>query len=272
MSRFHAAFSIGTVVGALVGTAMNALHISVVAHLLAVALIVAVGGQFGARGFLPVGENDHAAEHRRSPWHAWTERRTILIGVFVLCMTFAEGTGNDWLGVATIDGYHASAALGSFAYVVFVAAMTTGRWFGPHVLDRHGRVAVLQASAVCAMVGVVVVVFGPSIATAVAGIVLWGLGVALGFPTGMSAAADDPRYAPARVSTVATIGYGAFLAGPSLVGFIGDHTGVLHALTVTAAALALGAITAVSTRPLVADAGSPAATVELVTGGGPDLP
>jgi predicted MFS family arabinose efflux permease len=252
MSRFHAAFSIGTVAGALVGAAMNALHVHPMAHLLAVVALVAVSGQICARGFLPAGETEHAApEHRRSPWHAWTERRTLLIGVFVLCMTFAEGTGNDWLGVATIDGYHASAALGSFAFVVFVTAMTTGRWFGPHVLDRYGRVSVLQASAACAMAGGLVVVFGPSWGTAVVGIVLWGLGVALGFPTGMSAAADDPRHAPARVSTVATIGYAAFLAGPSIIGFVGDHTGVLHALTVTAAVLAIGAITAVSTRPLV---------------------
>jgi hypothetical protein len=55
------------------------------------------------------------------------------------------------------------------------------------------------------------------------------------------------------VSTVATIGYAAFLAGPSLIGVIGNHTGVLRALTLTACVLALGAITAAATRPLVVD-------------------
>ena len=108
----------------------------------------------------------------------------MLIGLFVLCMTFAEGTGNDWLGVAATDGYRAGAALASFAYVLFVASMTTGRWFGPRVLDRFGRVLVLRAGALCAMAGVLVVVFGPSLVTAMIGIVLWGLGAALGFPTG----------------------------------------------------------------------------------------
>ena len=108
----------------------------------------------------------------------------------------------------------------------------------------------LRAGAVCAMAGVLVVVVGPSLATALIGIILWGLGAALGFPTGMSAAADEPRYAAGRVSTVATLGYVAFLAGPSLIGLIGNETGVLRALTVTAGLLALGFAVAGSTRPL----------------------
>jgi MFS family permease len=134
--------------------------------------------------------------------------------------------------------------------VLFVASMTTGRWFGPRVLDRFGRVLVLRAGALCAMAGVIVVVFGPSLATAMIGIVLWGLGAALGFPTGMSAAADQPLYAAGRVSAVATIGYVAFLAGPSLIGVIGNDAGVLRALTVTAGVLAVGFSVAGSTRPL----------------------
>lgn len=251
MSKFHAAFSVGTVSGALVGAAMNAVHVRPVFHLVAVAIGVAVAVPYFARGFMPAGADDHATEgEHRSPLKAWTERRTLLIGVFVLCMTFAEGTGNDWLGVASIDGYGTSAALGSVAYVMFVVAMTTGRWFGPHALDRFGRVKVLRAGALCAFIGVLVVVYGPNIGTALVGILLWGLGTSLGFPTGMSAAADDPTHSAGRVSVVATIGYVAFLAGPSLIGLIGNHTGVLKALTVTAALVGVGFLVAGSTKPL----------------------
>ena len=252
MSRFHAAFSIGTVVGALGGAAMNALDVAPVAHLLFIAVLVGVVTQIEARSFLSDvhGELDDHRD-RRPAWQAWTEPRTLLIGVFVLCMAFAEGTGNDWLGVAVIDGYGASDALGSMAYVAFVAAMTTGRWFGPRYLDRYGRVIVMRCGALAAMVGVLIVVFGPALGTALVGTLLWGLGAALGFPTGMSAAADDAALAPGRVSAVATIGYAAFLAGPALIGVIGNETGVLLALTVTAAACALGAVVAGSTRPLI---------------------
>ncbi len=58
------------------------------------------------------------------------------------------------------------------------------------------------------------------------------MGASLGFPVGMSAAADDPAKAAARVSVVSTIGYTAFLGGPPLLGFLGSHFGVLHALLI----------------------------------------
>ncbi|MEZ5298279.1 MAG: MFS transporter [Ilumatobacteraceae bacterium] len=255
MSRFHAAFSLGTVVGALGGAAMNALDVAPITHLLTVAVAVALGVQVSVRGFIPAGDADgdradDEAGEQRSVLAAWKEPRTVLIGLFVLCTTFAEGTGNDWIGVATIDGHGASDAMGSVAYVMFVSSMTLGRWFGPGALDRFGRVPVLRVSSFSSLVGVLVVVLSPSLGFALIGVVLWGAGAALGFPTGMSAAADDPRLAASRVSAVATIGYVAFLAGPSLIGFIGDRTGVLEALTVTAVLAGIGLTVAGSTRPL----------------------
>ena len=254
MPRFHAAFSVGTVIGALLGAAMNASHVSVTVNLLLIAALIAVAVPLATRGFLPAGTQTHD-EHRdkRHPLKAWSESRTLLIGLFVLTMAFTEGTANDWIGVATIDGYGATAALGSLAYGVFVASMTVGRWYGAQLLDRFGRVPVLRASAATALVGLLIVVFGPDLVTALIGTVLWGLGAALGFPVGMSAAADQPRYAPGRVSVVATIGYVAFLAGPPLIGLIGNHVGVLRALTVTAGVLAVGLLVVGATRPLVDD-------------------
>ena len=268
MSRFHAGFSVGTVAGALIGAGMNALDVPVTGHLLVMAAIVGVGVPWATTGFLP---GDHAtAQHGddadgaapRHPLAAWKEKRTLLIGLFVLTMAFTEGTGNDWLGVATIDGYGASDVTGSMAYVLFVAAMTGGRWFGPQALDRFGRVLVLRVSAAMSLAGVIIVVVGPSLVTAMIGIVLWGLGAALGFPTGMSAAADDPKYAAGRVSVVATVGYMAFLAGPALIGLLGDHVGVLKALTLTAALLAVGLITAGATAPLPVATAEPASTTD----------
>jgi MFS family permease len=81
--------------------------------------------------------------------------------------------------------------------------MTIGRWFGTQILDRFGRVPVLRACAASALTGLLIVVFGPNLVTAMVGTVLWGLGTALGFPVGMSAAADQRHYAAGRVSVVA---------------------------------------------------------------------
>jgi MFS family permease len=64
----------------------------------------------------------------------------------------------------------------------------------------------------------------------------------------MSAAADDPARAPARVSVVSTIGYAAFLAGPPLLGFLGDHVGVLRSLTVVGAVVLLALLVVPAVR------------------------
>jgi fucose permease len=258
MPRFHAGFSVGTVAGALLGSAMVALGVSATVHLVAVAAIVAVVGPLAVRDFLP---NGHApAEHgeRRNPLKAWTEPRTVLIGVFVFAAAFTEGTGTDWLGVAMIDGYGAAAALGALTFAIFLAAMTLGRWFGPGLIDRRGRVLTVRVFAALALVGLALVVWGATLPVAMAGAALWGLGTALGFPVGMSAAGDDPAHAPARVSVVATIGYIAFLAGPPLIGFLGEHTGTLRALTVTGGLVALGLMISGVLRPLPGPGRAPA--------------
>jgi fucose permease len=256
MSRFHAGWSIGTVAGAGAGAAMVALGVPVAVHLIAAALAVAVAVPIAARRFLP-----HAPVHadpaqrdgtaaRRSPLRAWTEPRTLLIGLFVLCMAFTEGTSNDWLSLAVIGGYHTAAALGTLTFAVFLAAMTTGRWFGPAFIDRHGRVRVLRVCAVTALAGLLLIEAGGLLLAALAGAALLGLGTSLGFPTGISAAADDPRYAPGRVSTAASIGYLAFLAGPPSIGFLADQVGVLRGLSVAGVLLIVAFLLSPVTAPI----------------------
>jgi MFS family permease len=242
MPRFHAGWSIGTVAGAGVGAAMVALHVPVTVHLLAAALIVAVAAPAATFRFLPrtqAAAGRAAPAVRRSALAAWTEPRILLIGVFVLCVTVIEGAGNDWLSLGVISGYHTAAAVGAVTFAIFLAAMTTGRWFGPGFIDRYGRVPVLRVSAATALAGLLVIGFSGYLPAVLAGAVLMGLGTALGFPVGLSAAADDSRYAAGRVATASSIGYVAFLAGPPVIGLLADHVGVLHALVIAGVLLAI---------------------------------
>ena len=261
MSRYHAGFSLGTVAGAGIGAVMVLASVPVTAHLLVVAIGTAVVIPLAVRGFLPdvaqtADRGTETAEHRAEKadrggvFRRWLEPRTLLIGVFVFAFAFAEGTGNDWIAVSLIDGYQASAAAGTVGFAVFLTAMTAGRWFGPNLLDRYGRVAVVRTLAVVATGGLLVFIFSPSTPLAFVGIGLWGAGTSLGFPVGMSAAADDPAAAAGRVSVVASIGYCAFLAGPPLIGFLGEQAGVLKALNVVAGLLAVAALVAAALRPL----------------------
>jgi fucose permease len=258
MPWFHAAFSGGTVLAALVGAGLTWLRVPLALHLGTVTVLGLVAVFWGTAQFLPAfGEDSPAAEaatgRARS---AWTEPRTLMIGLVVLAAAFAEGTANDWMAVAFVEGHHVDKALGVVALAVFLSFMTAGRILGTHVLDRYGRVPVLRTLFVAAVVGCLLVVFGDPW-LAFVGTAIWGVGASLGFPVGMSAAADDPARAPLRLSVVTTVGYGAFLAGPPLLGFLGDHFGVLNALLVVGAVSVVALLVVPSAKPLPAAAPEP---------------
>ena len=247
MPRFHAGWSAGSLAGAGLGVVVIALGTPLLAHLLLVALVVGVVAVVGTRGFLPA-EPDHAEERASRGPSAWRDPRTLAIGLMVLCFAMVEGTANDWLALGLIDGYGVAHWVGVAGFATFVVAMTSGRLYGPVLLDRFGRPAVLWGSASLAALGAVLTVQGQVLPLVALGIVLWGLGAALGFPVGMSAAADGGPRAAARVSVVSTIGYGAFLAGPPLLGHLGDRIGTLEVLLAVTALMLPASLSVLATR------------------------
>lgn len=247
MPRFHAGWSAGSLVGAGLGVVVIALGTPMLAHLLLVTVVVGVVAVLGTRGFLPA-EPEHADGRSPRGPSAWRDPRTLAIGLMVLCFAMVEGTANDWLALGLIDGYGVAHWVGVAGFATFVVAMTAGRLYGPVLLDRFGRPVVLWGSAALAAVGAVLTVLGQVVPLVALGIVLWGLGAALGFPVGMSAAADGGPRAAARVSVVSTIGYGAFLAGPPLLGHLGDRIGTLEVLLAVTALMLPASLSVLATR------------------------
>ena len=241
MPWFHAAFSGGTLLGALIGSQATRFQIPLSIHLTVISVITALVLLWGTNKFIAaeVVEHKNAEGQKIKQKSAWTEPRTLLIGVMVLAAAFTEGTANDWIAVAFVDGHGTTATQGVFGLSAFLLFMTAGRVFGSMALNKFGRVLVLRVLFAAALIGSLLFVFGGPVG-AYFGAAIWGLGASLGFPVGMSAASDDPKRAAARISVVSTIGYCAFLAGPPLVGFLGEEVGILMAL------LAVGAISALA--------------------------
>ena len=241
MPWFHAAFSGGTLLGALIGSQATRLQIPLSIHLTVISIITALVLLWGTNKFIAaeVVEHKNAEGIKIKQKSAWTEPRTLLIGVMVLAAAFTEGTANDWIAVAFVDGHGTTATQGVFGLSAFLLFMTAGRVLGSMALNKFGRVLVLRVLFAAALIGSLLFVFGGPVG-AYLGAAIWGLGASLGFPVGMSAASDDPKRAAARISVVSTIGYCAFLAGPPLVGFLGEEVGILMAL------LAVGAISALA--------------------------
>ncbi|MFE7329547.1 MFS transporter [Streptomyces sp. NPDC057565] len=254
LPTLHGCFSLGTVIGGLIGMAATAAALPVAWHLTGVA-VAAAGILVYALRAIPAGmgikETSPAtgtAQHSGPP--VWRDRRLLLIGGIVLAMALAEGAANDWLPLLMVDGHGLDAALGSLVFVGFAAAMTLGRFSGTYFLNRFGRAAVIRASAVSGAVGLTLVIFSDSVAVAAAAVLFWGLGASLGFPVALSAAGDSGPDQTARVSLVATIGYVAFLVGPPALGFLGDHYGLRSAMLVVLVfvAAAIGIAPAADTR------------------------
>ncbi|MCU1548493.1 MAG: transporter [Arthrobacter sp.] len=263
MPRLHGAFSLGTVAGAGMGAWAAGAGTPVFWHLAAVGILVAGSVATAASWFradttpveaaknfkparpdtfedpstgpLPIisqatGRPEEPLDNKRQIAQAWRDRRTLLLGVLVLGLALAEGAAGDWVALALADGHDQSDAAGAAGYGLFVTFMTVGRFAGTFVLDRFGRVPVMRWCAAMAVLGLGLFVFAPVPWMAYVALAIWGLGASLGFPVGMSAAADDPVKAAARVSVVSTIGYGAFLCGPPLLGLLAEHVGILHSL------------------------------------------
>lgn len=247
MPRLHAGFSVGTIVGAVIGTVMTWLDVPFHWHISIAILLSFSAVLWCLRWFLPrevVPERPQAElDDSRSAaaravsglgrtFGVWLEPRTLMIGLIVLAAALTEGAANDWVGLAVIDGFNTENFMGSVGLTVFLASMTGMRLWGTGLLDRYGRVFILRLSGGLALAGLSIFALVPNLWVALLGVVAWGMGAALGFPVGMSAASDDPLRAAARVSVVATMGYSAFFMGPPLIGMLAGHVGYRYALLV----------------------------------------
>ncbi|MDA0289528.1 MAG: MFS transporter [Actinobacteria bacterium] len=254
MPWFHAFWSLGTVAGAGLSALMSFLGVGIAPHTIVMALVMApvlwivsrvITNDRGSVNEEGVEQRSTLAERLR----VWKEPRTLAIGIIALGMAFAEGSANDWLALAIVDGRDQTNAVGALWFGFFTLGMLAGRIGGVYLLDKFGRVPVLQWSAAMAIAGLALVILVEQPVLSGLGALMWGLGSSLGFPVGMSAAADNPEGSAARVSAVATVAYGAFLIGPPLIGGLGDSIGVLAALWVVVAVIVLAFFAAPAAKP-----------------------
>ncbi|MFT4157849.1 MAG: MFS transporter [Microbacterium sp.] len=277
---FHAFFSFGTVIGAGIGALAVQLGANVSTHTIIVAAVILLialvcFANVPVRDVTidPASAHAPASGHGSSPaakpsWRerihlaleAWREPRTYALGIVMLGMSFAEGGANDWLALGVAEDHAAGAAAGAAALATFSVAMTVVRLVGGPLVDRFGRVLVLRILSITAAAGILLFILAPNTPLVFVAAALWGIGASLGFPLGMSAAADDPAKAAARVSAAATIGYIAFLSGPPVLGFVSAHIGLLNTMYILVVLAALSGLFSGSARPLRNDITPPTTT------------
>ncbi|WP_239162476.1 MFS transporter [Paractinoplanes rishiriensis] len=182
MPRFHAGFSLGTVLGAGLSALAAAAGLPIWVQLYLTAALTAGATIPTVRAFLPYTPLPPGEKHPMSVLEAWREPRTVLIGLIMLGFGFTEGVANDWLAISLVDAYGASETVGAIGYGTFVTAMTLSRFFGGTAIERWGRVRVLRGTVVLGVVGLTLVVAQIGVPAVLVGALLWGAGASLGFP------------------------------------------------------------------------------------------
>ncbi|CAM5454706.1 MFS transporter [Streptomyces viridochromogenes] len=258
MSGFHATFSVGGVLAALVAagaTAAGAEPVVTLAGVGAVSIVIALASARVLMPATPAAEETGGAQtgggetggEKTSPASARraTAGRVWLLAVLALMVMLCEGAANDWSALHLKDVLGASTSTAAFGYGTFAAAMTIGRLLADRLAARFGSMAILRYGAAMAGVGITLVAFGPWLWTAFAGWALFGLGLSGCVPQLFSAAGHaDPAAAGANVSRVAGLGYVGMLAGPAVIGWLTHVVALNHAfvlLTLLCVTTAVGA-------------------------------
>lgn len=257
MPLMHAAWSVGAAVGSGIGAACAALGIAPSAQFMALGVVVVIVTLAMACA-IPAAAPETAADDAARPpvsvrvrqWlRGWLDVRLLVIGVVMLGVELGEGSANTWLTLSVKDDHGQTAAIAALFFTIFAASEAATRIFGGPLVDRLGRVATIRWTTGLGIAGLLLFILGGELWMVLVGVVLWAVGVSMGFPLGMSAAAEGGGNAAARVSVVASIGYLANLAGPPVLGLVAHSTGLLGALWLVVALMAAAFVSAPALRP-----------------------
>lgn len=251
LPRLHAFFSIGATVGATLGIAFAHYRVPVELHLGCVAVLGFVLVPL-ALPRIPHGVGTSTDEEVAAPrQNLLGDAQLLLVGIIVLSLALAEGAANDWLPLVMVDGHGFDPAIGSASYAIFAGCMSVGRLFGGPLVSRLGNTNVLLVSALAGGLGLALVIFVDNQVVAASAVIAWGFGAALGFPVAISAAGESGPDPARRVAFVATIGYIAFLAGPPVLGLLGELGGLRRALILVLGLCLVAALGTLLLRPRI---------------------
>lgn len=240
MPGFHAAFSLGGMLGAGLG-GLVAGGLSPTAHLLTLTglglLVTAAAGPVLLTHPAP-DSDDPATGTAPARLTGRTRNLVVLFGVIALCTAYGEGAMADWSALHLEQDLHAHPGVAAAGYSLFALAMTAGRLTGTLLLERLGQTRTLVAGGATAAAGMLLGALAPTVWLALLGFAVAGLGLANIFPVAVGRA--GALAGPAGVAAASTLGYGGMLLGPPAIGFLADWFSLPVALT-TVAALAAGA-------------------------------
>lgn len=226
MNTSHGCWSLGIMVGSLIGSGFAAIGLApqIAVPLLAfLVLPVAI-----LTGIALPKLNDAPAEGQAQK-SAWSLPSPALIGIclFVFGITMTEGAMADWSAIFLRDALSAEGGLVGLGYSLFAFMVAAGRFGGDRLKRRFGAIGTARLCGSLAVIGGILLYFAPSVELALVGFGIIGVGVSVGFPLAVTAAAGlGDRAASANVAVLSFVALTGFLIGPPLIGFVAEHGGI----------------------------------------------
>ncbi len=246
MSRVHALYSLGALVGAATGGRVAAYGIGPVAHLIGVGLVIAVVASGTVARMLPATAD--SAPGQRS--FTRPTRGLLVLGILAFCVLFGEGAMANWSTVYLRDISGAGPGLAAVGFAAFSLTMAAGRAAGDTLAARLGGVRVMRIGGIVAAAGAVCVIAFPNPLAVILGFAAIGAGLSSTFPIILGAAARTRGVVPgAAIAMVSMFGYGGLLAGPPLIGAVAGALTLRGGLALVAITSALAMILARAVGP-----------------------
>lgn len=245
MSTCHGMWSLGGMTGSGTAAVLIALGVAPQLHLGILAVLVIAATLLWLRPVLARVPAEEAEEAGSGSKFTIPNRELLLMIFIGVAVSLCEGVAFDWSGVYLRDTLQAPEQVAALGFTFFSLAMMSMRFTGDVLIPRFGERNLLFFTALCSTVALICIIAAPTPAVGIAGFLLLGAGVALGAPILFNAAARVPGLAPgAGLATYATFSFVGFLAGPPVIGFVGEQFG-LHVGFAMVAALTLLTLAAI---------------------------
>lgn len=252
ITSFHAAWSLGAVVGATLGQAVAGWGVDIRLHMLLVLVLLTVVSLSASRWTIkgPDGDDREAvmapsAGSASAPAEVDLEAAAlvparasrvvtvavvIVLGLMCAAAMFPEDVTANWSSLLLTE-QGAPASMRGMGLVALQTTMIVGRLLGDAVIDRLGARAVIGGGGVLVVAGMGLALVMDSTVGTMAGMVVAGAGCAVAVPVAYAAADDVPGLRPgAGLTVVSWLARCIMLVSPPIVGWFADSFGTWVAL------------------------------------------
>jgi MFS family permease len=230
MSSFHAIFSIGLMLGSLLGGLLSRLGYDFQSHFYLISGINILCIPIFYPNLLR-NEADQHAENMPQSSILNLGPYLIILALVAFCGMLCEGAMADWITLYFKEAVDLSSYSSTIGFSSFALAMVLGRFTGDYISRNFGVKNILSLNGILISLGMLITLGIPQIEFKIIGCFLTGLGISTIVPLIYSQAGNQKNIEPAiAIAGVSTIAYIGFLIGPVIIGYLADFLDLQKAL------------------------------------------